>query len=101
MILAGGEKRAGKVGADNCGKSSNCATVASNNVGWVCERLRAGVAGAGCESDAGWAQQLTCWQAQLTHLSGDADDAFAEGTLCVHTSRRLNRMANADFTQRT
>ena len=97
MTLAGGEKRTGKLGADTCGKASNCATAASSKVGWVCERLRAGVAGEGCEPGAGWAQQLICLQSQPTHLGG-ADDVTVVEIVCDHTSRRLNRMANAVFT---
>ncbi len=96
-MLVGEKKWAGKLGAGSCGKLNNCATAASSKVGWVCERLRAGVAGDGCEPDAGWAQQLICLQSQSAHLDA-ADDVTVAEILCVHTSRRLNRMANAVFT---
>lgn len=95
-----GETWAEKLGTENWGKFSNGAMAANSNVGWFWEKLRAGAAGTGWDPGAGWAQQLICLQAQPAHLADNADAAVTTATLCVHTSRRLNRMANADFTRR-
>ena len=92
------ETWAEKSGTESSGKVSKCATTNRRNAGWCWEKLRAGVAGTGCEPGAGRAQQLICLQSQPAHLGADADDAPTVATLCVHTSPRLNNMANTTLT---
>jgi hypothetical protein len=77
---------------------------ASENHGSCCEEVGAGAAGTGCGFGAVFFIQHPA-PPQLQHLHAARATPEVEdwtqpaGTLCAHTSVRLNRMASSNFTR--